>query len=71
MQQCHKNALGGHVLMICTHEFSIKIYNGIHIWNQQELLYKMVYKLFDLVKVGRKPPLNGHGPFIGELKSHN
>jgi len=23
----------------------------------------MVYKLFDLVKVGRKPPLNGHGPF--------
>ena len=63
MQQCHKNALGGHVLMICTHEFSIKIYNGIHIWNQQELLYKMVYKLYDLVEVGRKPPsLNGHGP---------
>jgi hypothetical protein len=20
------------------------------------------YKLYDLVKVGRKPPLNGHGP---------
>ena len=64
MQQCHKNALGGHVLMICTHEFSLKIYNSIHIWNQQELLYKMVYKLYDLVEVGRKPPLNGHGPFF-------
>ena len=54
MQQCHKNALGGHVLMIRTHKFSIKIYNEKHIWNQQELLYKMVYKLYDLIKVGRK-----------------
>ena len=57
MQKCHKNALGGHALMIRTHEFSIKIYNGINIWNQQELLNKMVYKLYDLVAVGRKPPL--------------
>jgi hypothetical protein len=48
--------------MIHSRDFSIKIYNGIYIWNQQELLYKMVYKLYDLVKVGRKPPLNGHGP---------
>ena len=23
----------------------------------------MAYKLYDLVKVGRRPPLNGHGPF--------
>jgi hypothetical protein len=45
--------------MIHSRDFSIKIYNGIFIWNQQELLYKMVYKLYDLVK----PPLNGHGPF--------
>ena len=50
--------------MIHSRDFSIKIYNRIYIWNQQELLYKMVYKLYDLVKVGRKPPLNGHGPFI-------
>jgi hypothetical protein len=47
--------------MIHSRDFSIKIYNGIYIWNQQELLYKMVYKLYDLVKVGQKPPLNGHG----------
>ena len=48
--------------MIHSRDFFIKIYNGIYIWNQQELLYKMVYKLYDLVEVGRKPPLNGHGP---------
>jgi hypothetical protein len=51
--------------MIHSRDFFIKIYNGIYIWNQQELLYKMVYKLYDLVKVGQTPPppLNGHGPF--------
>jgi hypothetical protein len=48
--------------MIHSRDFLIKIYNAIYIWNQQELLYKMVYKLYDLVKVGRKPPLNVHGP---------
>jgi hypothetical protein len=48
--------------MIHSRDFLIKIYNAIYIWNQQELLYKMVYKLYDLVKVGQKPPLNGHGP---------
>ncbi len=55
MQKCHKNALGGHVLLIRTHEFSIKIYNCIYIWYKQELLFKMVYKLYDLVEVGRIP----------------
>jgi hypothetical protein len=49
--------------MIHSRDFLIKIYNAIYIWNQQELLYKMVYKLYDLVKVGQKPPFNGHGPF--------
>ena len=54
--------------MIHSRDFSIKIYNGIYIWNQQEFLYKMVYKLYDLVKEGRKPPLNGHGPLSKILK---
>ena len=36
---------------------ALTVYNSIYIWNQQELLYKMVYKLYDLVKVGRKPAL--------------
>jgi hypothetical protein len=28
----------------------------------------MVYKLYDLVKVGRRPPLNGHGPLYKNNK---
>ena len=49
--------------MTHTCDFLIKIDNGIYILNQQELLHKLVYKLYDLVKVGRRPPpINGHGP---------
>jgi hypothetical protein len=50
-------------LMIHSNDFSIKIYNCIYIWNQQELLYKMVYKLYDLVKVDRIPP----PPFLMDM----
>jgi hypothetical protein len=49
--------------MTHTQDLLIKIDNGIYILNQKELLYKMVYKLSDLIKVGRRPPINGHGPF--------
>jgi len=30
----------------------------------------MVYKLYDLVKVGRKPHLNGHGPLVVKAVAH-
>ena len=65
LKKALKNPIGGLCFMIHSRDFSINIYNGIYIWNQQELHYKMVYKLYDLVKVGRTPPppLNGHGPF--------
>ena len=43
--------------MTHTLDFLIKIDNYIYIRNQQELLHKLVYKLKDLVNVGRRPPL--------------
>ncbi len=64
LKKALKNPIGG----ICFNYPFSKIYNGIYIWNQQELLYKMVYKLYDLIKVGQKPPLNGHGPLLWILR---